>query len=91
MCLSKKPTKILRQGSLIARSTTCGRFPEFDTHDRALEERIQEQMAKEIAAHAAYQLMKEGRVRSRAASYSSGASVEVARSTLTLSEVPISQ
>ncbi|KAF8415593.1 hypothetical protein EV426DRAFT_722095 [Tirmania nivea] len=51
-------------------------FPELGTPDGALEGRIQEQLATEIAIHAARQLMKKGKVRSRAASDSSGASVE---------------
>ncbi|KAF8416862.1 hypothetical protein EV426DRAFT_569556 [Tirmania nivea] len=50
-------------------------FPELGTPDGALERRIQEQMASEIAIHAGRQLMKKGKVRSRAASDSSGASV----------------
>ncbi|KAF8416860.1 hypothetical protein EV426DRAFT_569554 [Tirmania nivea] len=50
-------------------------FPELGTPDGALERRIQEQMATEIAIHAGRQLMKKDKVRSRAASDSSGASV----------------
>ncbi|KAF8416745.1 hypothetical protein EV426DRAFT_396420 [Tirmania nivea] len=51
-------------------------FPELGALDGALEGRIQEQMATEIAIHAAHQLMEKGKVRSRATSDSSGASVE---------------